>query len=271
MLEVERPAFRGAAGAARAVTVAGLAGVIAGIIVGGVGGRLFMRLAAVVAGEAAQGVGTEAGFTVGELTLEGTVSLLLFVGVSSGLVGAAWFVIFRPWLGWAGRWRGAVFGVLLFALASATSDVLNPDNVDFRILGNGPTLVVSIAALFVGFGLLIEPAASWLDRRLPVAGTGHPIASAVYGATTTLGVLMGSALLLQALFTTNFCDCDPPVTAAVGTVAAAAGTALWMASGIRDVPIWVSSVARILGLGGLAVATAGLVRALADAASVVTA
>lgn len=271
MLELERPAFHGAAGAARVVTVAGVAGVIAGIVVGGLGGRLFMRLAGTIAGGAAQGAGTEAGFTVGELTLEGTVSLLLFVGVSSGLVGAAWFVIFRPWLGWAGRWRGAAFGVLLFALASATSDVLNPENVDFRILGNGPVIVISIAALFVGFGLLIEPVASRLERRLPVAGAGHPVASAVYAVTSTLGVLLGGALLFQALFTTNLCSCDPPITAAVGTVAAAVGTALWMASGIRDVPTWVPSVARILGIAGLAVATAGLVRALGDAFSVVTA
>lgn len=271
MFEVERPAFRDAAGAARAVTVAGVAGVIAGIVVGGVGGRLFMRLAGAVAGEAAQGVGTEAGFTVGELTLEGTVGLLLFVGVSSGLVGAAWFVIFGPWLGWAGRWRGTMFGVLLFALASATSDVLNPDNVDFLILGNGPLLVASIAALFVGFGLLIEPVASWLDRRMPVAGAGHPIASAAYATTSALGVLLGGGLLVQALFTTNFCSCDPPITAAVGTAAAAVGTALWMASGIRNVPNWVPSVARVLGIAGLLVATAGLVRALGDAASVVTA
>lgn len=271
MFEIERPAFRGAAGAVRVVTVAGVAGVIAGIVVGGVGGRLFMRLAGAIGGDAAQGARTEAGFTVGELTLEGTVSLMLFVGLSSGLVGAAWFVIFRPWLGWAGRWRGAAFGVLLFALASATSDVLNPDNVDFRILGNGAILVVSIVVLFVGFGLLIEPVASWLDRRLPVAGAGHPVASAVYAVTATLGMLIGSALLLQALFTTSFCSCDPLITAAVGTVAATVGTALWMVTGVRDVPTWVSSVARILGLGGLSVATVGLVRALGDAVSVVTA
>jgi hypothetical protein len=268
VITVERPGFRGVTGAARSLAVAGLAGVISGILVGGVGGRLFMRLAAAAAGERARGAGTEAGFTVGEITLEGTLGLLLFVGVVSGILGAAWFVIFRPWLAWAGRWRGPVFGVLVFALASATSDVLKPDNVDFLILRNAPLVLVLIATLFVAFGLVIVPMDRTLDRRLPPAGSGHAVATAVYVVLALLGLLLGGALLFQTLFTTNMCACDPPIAATVGTIAAGIGTALWFVSGIRGTPAPIAGAVRWLGVGGLAIASAGLVRAVSDAVEV---
>ena len=48
----------------RHVAIAGMAGVVAGVLVGGLGGRLFMRIAGAMASESAQGATTEAGFQV---------------------------------------------------------------------------------------------------------------------------------------------------------------------------------------------------------------
>jgi hypothetical protein len=271
MSAVETPTFGSVAGSARYVTAAGLAGLVAGLLIGGLGGRVFMRIAGVAAGDAAQGATTEAGFTVGEVTADGTVGLFVFVGVASGLLGAAWFVIFRPWLAWAGRWRGLVFGALLFAVASATSDVLNPDNIDFTILGNPSLLVLLILVLFAGFGLVIDRVFGGLERRLPPAGEGHATATVVYGLLAVLGLVMGGALLFQALFTTNMCTCEPPLVPAIGTVVAAVGTLLWMLSGIRPSITWVAAVGRALGLAGLVLASTGLIRALSDAAEVLAA
>jgi hypothetical protein len=260
----DRPPFRTVLGLARYVTVCGIAGIITGIVVGGAGGRLFMRIAGAAGGEGARGATTEAGFTVGEITLDGTLGLILFVGVFAGIVGAALYVVFRPWLSWAGPWRGVAFGIVLLAVGSATSDIMNPDNFDFVILGNEVLIVGLIVALFVGFGALIDPIARWLDGRLRQAGR-NPVSFGVYGPVAILGVLLGTAAVVASMFTRSTCDCDPPIVASIFIGVAAAGTLVWFASafsGSDRLP----SIARVLGLIGLAGATAaGLVRAIGDA------
>jgi len=271
MARIDRPPFRTAAGLVRYVTVHGLAGLITGIVVGGAGGRLFMRVAGAAGGEPARGATTEAGFTVGEITLEGTIGLLIFVGIFVGIAGAALRVVFRPWLAWAGPWRGVAFGILLFALGSATSDVLNPDNVDFLILGNEALIVAMIVALFVGFGALVEPVSGWLDRHLPVADASRPFASGAYGVIAVLGVALGALLLVQAMFTPSTCDCDPPLVASIFVVVTAAGTLGWTASAFSPSAL-LPRISRLLGLVGLVGApTAGLVRAIGDAAEILRA
>ena len=171
------PAFRSVFGLVRHIAIGGIAGLVTGIVVGGGGGRLFMRIAGAAARDAAQGATTEAGFTVGEVTFGGTVALIVFVGVFVGVVGAALYLIFRPWLSWTGRWRGVAVGVVLFAAGSATSDVMNPDNFDFLILGNSLLLVALIASLFLAFGFMIDAVFGFLDaattrRRRRVEGRG---------------------------------------------------------------------------------------------------
>jgi hypothetical protein len=264
----DRPPFSTALGLARYLTVCGLAGLIAGVVVGGVGGRLFMRIAGAAAGKRAAGATTEAGFTVGEITAGGTLGLVLFLGVFVGIAGAAVYVVLRPWLAWTGPWRGVVFGVVLFAVGSATSDLLNPDNIDFVILGNGPLLVSMIAALFVGFGALIDRLTGWLARRSPGTGRSHPLASITYATLAALGIVLGTSLLGMSMFTRSACDCDPPLVASTFLAIAACGTALWIVSAFSDstrLPL----VARALGLVGLAgAAAAGFVRAFNDAVEV---
>ena len=69
----ELPTGRGAAAArhiVRHVAVIGLAGAITGVIVGGLGGRLMMRVSALLAPDDAVGMLTESANVVGEITLE---------------------------------------------------------------------------------------------------------------------------------------------------------------------------------------------------------
>ena len=60
----------------REFAVGGLAGVVSGFLVAGVGGRLAMRLIAMVAPDNRIGLRTEGGAIVGEVTLSGTVDFL---------------------------------------------------------------------------------------------------------------------------------------------------------------------------------------------------
>ena len=53
----------------REIAVIGIAGAIVGVLVGGLGSRIFMRIAGAVAPDAMQGATTEAGARIGEITL----------------------------------------------------------------------------------------------------------------------------------------------------------------------------------------------------------
>lgn len=246
---------------ARHVTASGLAGIATGLLVGGIGGRLFMRAAGAVAPPSAQGAATEAGNRVGEITLGGSLGLVIFIGIFTGAIGAFLFVVFRPWLTWAGRWQGPVFGVLLFAVGSATSDMLNPDNRDFAILGNGTLLVAMIFALFVVYGWLQYRLFDAVDRRLPYLRPGRNLLRVVYYWVTVSGLLLAVLLVPQAMFTRETCDCDPPRAVGLFVVVTAVGTAVvWLAS-----RRWTQTAA-YLGVGGAIGAGAlGLGRAIADA------
>jgi hypothetical protein len=61
----------------RTLSVGAVAGAICGLLVGGVLGRLAMRLLAVTSGQSAQGGVTDDQAIVGEATLRGTVTLAL--------------------------------------------------------------------------------------------------------------------------------------------------------------------------------------------------
>ncbi len=252
-------------GLARHISVGGVAGLITGLLVGGFGGRLFMRIAG-AANPAARGRTTEAGFTVGRITLDGTLGLVIFVGLFVGVGGAVLYLVFRPWLHRAGKWRGVAFGVLLFAVGSATSDILNPDNIDFTILGNGVLLVTLIFGLFVGFGVFIDWLFGVLNLRMPPAD--RKAVRVAYPVLASLGLSVAVLIVPFALFSDQACDCDPPLIASSFVVVAAVGTAVRWWNGLHErryLPI-----ARMLGLIGLGGAYVfGLIRAITDAIEVI--
>lgn len=69
---------------ARHVGTAALAGVITGVAVGGLLGRVVMRISGFSAGPAGVGALTANDNRVGEITLSGTSALIVFVGLGTG-------------------------------------------------------------------------------------------------------------------------------------------------------------------------------------------
>ena len=264
--------FDSAFGLFRHITVGGLSGLVAGLLVGGIGGRLFMRIAGAAAGERGAGMRTEAGFTVGEITLEGTIFLIVFIGIFTGVIGTAVYLAVRPWLAWSGRWRGLAFGIVLFSLGSATSDMMNPDNVDFFILRNSELLVALIFGLFLAFGVVIDSMFSYLNGRMPGSERRSKSLAAVYGALSLLGFLIvaapGSALLGGGA---PLCDCDAPVRASISFVVVLIATLMfWLGSVVtRPVPSILKVAAGLGYAGTLGVVIFGLIRALSDAADII--
>ena len=170
---------------------------IAGALVGGIGSRLVMRLAALAAPEA-RGTLTESGNVIGEITLQGTIGLMLFAGVGSAIFGAGALTVARPWLPRSTMLRGPVFGGLLLALTG--SNVVDPANADFVILGDRLLDVAMLSSLFIGFGIVASGAVAFLERRVPPSAGFSPRmwALTVLCALPVVPGLVGVAFLIAA-------------------------------------------------------------------------
>jgi hypothetical protein len=139
---------------------ASLAGLIAGVLVGGLLGRVAMRISGFAAGPSMVGARTENGNPVGDITLGGTLALVVFVGIATGLLGGILYALMEPWLRRLRPWHGLVFGVALLAAFGFT--VFDPFNFDFARFGPAPLNVAMFASLFVAFGV----ATAWVFDRL---------------------------------------------------------------------------------------------------------
>ncbi len=187
----------------RHIGVASLAGVITGIVVGGLLGRVIMRVSGFTAGPALVGVRTSNGNRVGDITLDGTLGLVLFVGVGSGLVGGVLFAAVEPWLRRLRPWHGLAYGVALFVTFGFV--VLDPSNVDFRRFGFAALNLAMFAALFIVFGVLI----AWLFDRLraTIGGTGVPARATEIVAWLALAPAVAVTALVA-----GSTGLDPPLT-----------------------------------------------------------
>lgn len=143
---------------ARRLGVAALAGGVAGLVAGGIGGRLFMLALARLNHPRATGVLSDDGFIIGQFTLAGTLNLLMVATVLGAIGGLVWLTI-----------RGLRFGPLWWRRVSlplgATlvigSMMVHSDGVDFTLLD--PPLVA--VALTLSIPLLATILVTWLGDR----------------------------------------------------------------------------------------------------------
>lgn len=157
-----------------------------------------MRVSAIAAGDAAHGLLTENGNRVGDITVEGTIALILFVGVLFGIVGGLLLFATRTLLG--SRFLPLSLGVVLGGLGAA--NVIEARNPDFTIVGHRPLNVMMFAALFVLYAIvaawlrdrfdtwLVD---TWLARLAPLALVGSLLAAGL-GVLALVGALLGDGL-----------------------------------------------------------------------------
>jgi hypothetical protein len=151
------------------VNLAVTAGVGAGIMAAGAGGRLVMRLLAVTAGDDAQGRVTEASEVVGRISADGTIGFVVFTALVFGTATGGAYLLVRRWLP-AGRAGGPTFGALLLVLAGTRLEPLREGNVDFDLVGPGWVSVVAFAALVLFHGMLVAALAGRISREVPLLG-----------------------------------------------------------------------------------------------------
>jgi hypothetical protein len=177
------------------LTLAISAGVGAGILAAGAGGRLAMRLLAVTAGPDAQGRITEADQVVGRISVDGTLEFVVFTGLFFGAASGVAYLLVRRWLP-AGRTGGVAFGALLLVLAGTRLEPLRPGNPDFDLVGPGWVSVTAFAALVLFHGMLVAALAGRLSRAVPLLA---PTPRAILAHVPLLLLALGAVALVVAI------------------------------------------------------------------------
>jgi len=172
----ELPITRGASALDALRTLAAVlgAGAVAGFLVAGLGGRLFMRLMAATSGNGAQGKLTEAEEVVGQITYDGTVGFVIFIGIFFPAFAALAYIALRHFLPNPAALGGAIFGVILLGTLGV-GDPMSSDNVDFEILEPLALAVAGVTFLALLFGVTFAALATRFDAAVKplTAGPGQ--------------------------------------------------------------------------------------------------
>ncbi len=178
-----------------------IAGMAAGVVVGGIGARIAMRVSAEMYAREHPNfiILTESsGNRVGEFTWSGTFDLL-GEAMAFGLVGGLFYLVARRWLPKSSRLTGLIFGMLLLLLAGAM--ILSADNRDFTRLGSPVVNVAMFGSLFVLFGLAVAPLSRWIGRFAIVRkGRWSAIGRWSLGLIGVVGMLAILAMVAIGLF-----------------------------------------------------------------------
>jgi hypothetical protein len=211
----------------RDIARGGIAGAIVGITVGGLGGRAVMRIAAMLHPDAV-GALTESGNRIGDITADGTVSLIFFGLVACALAGVVW-VIVSPWIPGQPALRAVLTAGT--AIAIGTPVLIIGGNPDFAILEHDPVVVALLVALVGLIGLSIALIDSWLDRRLPRAVTGRKGPVVLYATVTLFGAVVVLPFVLLVLLASD--EYALPLRAGYALFVVSLSTAAWWVLRIR--------------------------------------
>ena len=183
----------------RDIARGGISGALVGIVVGGIGARVVMRVVAILHPDAV-GALTENGNRIGDITLGGTLFLILFGLILCAIAGVVW-VIVSPWMpGHTGVRALLTAGI---AIATGTPLLIIGRNPDFVILDQDPRVVALLVALVGVIGLSIALLDSWLDRRLPHAGAGRKGPAVFYAIVALMGVVLVVPFVLLVFLTSD--------------------------------------------------------------------
>ena len=155
------------AGSIRSLGSVCSAGIICGVVVAGFLGRFVMRVLAATSGDGAQGALTDAEEIVGEITLSGTISFIIFIGMGAGAITAFVLLVARPWLRLSGAAAGVISGLVPLVLVGRPD--FSTENRDFLILS--PTWLA--VGLIVGGTAVFGAALGSVAARIQQTTDGH--------------------------------------------------------------------------------------------------
>jgi len=176
---------------------AGVAGgLLAGALVGGIGGRLAMLLLRATSSPALHGRQTDDGFVIGQVS--GNTLFLVILTMALGVVGGLVYLAIRPWI--PARHRVWTMAVLGGVVGGAT--FIHPEGVDFLLLEPLWLAVALFALLPAAYGALLSVLVErWLaaDSRLQTSRFWLigliPLAVLALTGVAGLGLVVGMVVL----------------------------------------------------------------------------
>ena len=127
-------------------------GAVGGAIVGGLGGRIAMRILFLTSDDAVKGVTSDDGFEIGRFTLSNTVGLVIvttFIGVLAALL----YLVAHPFLAGWGRARVPAMAIFYGVVGGAM--LVHTDGVDFKLLEPAVLAIALFVAISAGFGAVV--------------------------------------------------------------------------------------------------------------------
>ena len=174
---------------------AALGGMVAGFVIGGIGGRLAMLLLRLTSDEAVRGLESDDGFTIGQISFD-TIGLLILTTVAGG--GAALgYLLVRRWL--PQRLRPLQIAVFLGVVGGTA--VIEPGGVDFTFLEPLWLAVVLFVALPAVYGAAMVWGVEWLiahpddHRRLRIAALLPMLGFVMAGPGLIVAVISSAAVV----------------------------------------------------------------------------
>jgi hypothetical protein len=213
----------------RDIVRSALTGLIVGVVVLGPGGRIVMRLAAMLDPSSA-GRATENGNRIGAITLEGTAVLIIFGGLLVGLAMSVVWVAIQDWIPGRSLARAAL--CMPIAVGLTGFQLVRPENHDFRILAPVAPVLALLLGLVAIAGFAFAVVGDWLERRLPPPASRPTPLVGVYVVMILAGLpalVLAARIFLEPGF-------------AVRSAPVGAGLALLVAGGIT-VAAWLARIA----------------------------
>jgi hypothetical protein len=129
-----------------------IVGAVAGAVIGGLGGRLAMRVLFLTSDESVKGVTSDDGFEIGRFTLSDTIGLVI-VTTFIGVIAALLYLVARPFVVPLGRAAVPLIAVFYGTLGGAM--MVHRDGVDFNLLEPALLAIVLFVAICAGFGAVV--------------------------------------------------------------------------------------------------------------------
>jgi hypothetical protein len=127
-------------------------GAATGAVIGGLGGRLAMRILFLTSDDAVKGLTSDDGFEIGRFTLGDTAGLVVVTSLI-GVIAALFFLVAWPFVSRYGRATVPMMAVLYGVVGGAL--MVHTDGVDFTVLEPAALAIALFVAICAGFGAVV--------------------------------------------------------------------------------------------------------------------
>jgi hypothetical protein len=127
-------------------------GAMSGAVIGGLGGRLAMRILFLTSDDAVKGLTSDDGFEIGRFSLSDTIGLVVvttFIGVAAALL----YLLARPFVARLGRAATPTMAVFYGVIGGAM--LVHTDGIDFTVLEPAALAMALFVAISAGFGAVV--------------------------------------------------------------------------------------------------------------------